>query len=271
MKNLKFSIIVPSYNQGKYIEETLLSIINQKYQNFELIIIDGGSSDNTLEILKKYAKNFTFWVSESDKGQTDALIKGFKIATGDILCWLCSDDLLMENALSDVVDFFNKHPNEHVVSGDAIWIDTDGNILKYNKDIPFIKWIWIYTYNYIIQPSTFWTREIYELTGGLDKTKQLSMDADLWIRFSEQTRINKLSKVLSKLRLYHDQRNIKYRDISDIEDKLIRKRYNINFNSFFTNFFIMPFAKSIRIILKFFYGSYFNTNYFKSFMKFKVK
>ncbi|MFZ4612746.1 MAG: glycosyltransferase family 2 protein, partial [Bacteroidia bacterium] len=103
----KISIITPSYNQGQYIEETILSVINQDYPNIEYIVMDGGSNDQTVEIIKKYESKITYWVSEKDKGQADAINKGFARATGDILCWLNSDDYFFDGTLKFVAEKLN--------------------------------------------------------------------------------------------------------------------------------------------------------------------
>lgn len=267
---MKISIVIPSYNQGHFIEETLLSVMNQSYKNYEIIVIDGGSTDRTCDILKRYNKEIAYWVSEKDKGQTDALIKGFNKASGDIFCWLCSDDLLEYNALQIISDYFTKYQRVKVVTGNAKWIDTKGSILKNNKDIPFIRWIWLYTYNYIIQPSTFWRKEVYEEVGGLDITKNLTMDADLWIKFAQNHKIKKINNYISRLRLYPDQKNVKFREESNKEDIMIRKKYGVNRESFISVFLLTPFAYLCRIFLKFIYGSYFSLSYFKSISRFRL-
>ena len=108
----KISVITPSYNQGQYIEETILSVLNQNYPNLEYIIMDGGSTDNTVEVIMKYADKITFWVSEKDKGQADAINRGFKKATGDILCWLNSDDYYFSETLKYVAENLDINKKE---------------------------------------------------------------------------------------------------------------------------------------------------------------
>ena len=111
----KISIITPSYNQGQYLEETILSVINQNYPNLEYIIIDGGSTDNSVEIIKKYEKNISYWVSEKDHGQSNAINKGLAIATGDIVAWLNSDDQYCEKSLDIISNTFKQHPEINIV------------------------------------------------------------------------------------------------------------------------------------------------------------
>ena len=111
MKYPKISIVTPSYNQGNFLEETILSVINEEYPNLEYVIIDGGSTDNSKEIIKKYENKLTYWVSEKDNGQTEAINKGFKLVTGDIFNWLNSDDFLEEGALFKIGEQFSNNKN----------------------------------------------------------------------------------------------------------------------------------------------------------------
>src|SRR5690242_10507015 len=117
----KFSVVIPSYNQGQFLEETILSVINQGYPNLELFVVDGGSKDNSVDVIKKYESHITWWVSEKDKGQSDAINKGFSRVTGDIATWLCSDDLFTEGALKRVAELFSTLPDDiGVVYGGTI-------------------------------------------------------------------------------------------------------------------------------------------------------
>lgn len=221
----KISVVTPSFNQAEFLEATLLSVRAQEYPNLEHIVIDGGSTDGSVAILQRYASEFSHWVSEPDGGHVKGLIKGFARATGDILCWLNSDDLFEPGALHRVAAFFASHPGARAMYGDAFWIDVEGRQIKPKKEHAFNRFIWTYCYNYIPQPSTFWTRGLYDEVGGLDSRFTLAFDADLWIRFADVTRLWHVAEPLSRMRLYPEQRNQRLRAISDREDLTMRRRY----------------------------------------------
>jgi glycosyltransferase involved in cell wall biosynthesis len=221
----KISVVTPSFNQGQYIEATIKSVLEQGYPNVEHIIMDGGSTDGTVGIIEKYSEHLAYWVSEPDEGQTDALIKGFDRASGDILCWLCSDDLFEPGALREVAQIFAEQRDWQVVYGDSLWMDVEGRPIRPKKEIGFNHFIWMYDYNYLPQPSTFWRRGIYEQVGGLDAQMKLAMDADLWARFAERTTLHHVPRTWSRMRYYPEQKNLRLRAKSDEEDALIRSRY----------------------------------------------
>src|SRR5512146_173069 len=125
----KVSIITPSYNQGRFLETTIQSVLAQDYPNLEYIIVDGGSKDESVEIIKKYQQHLTWWVSEKDKGHADALNKGFARATGEILAWLNSDDIYEPGAVSEAVAFLKEHPAVGMVYGDANLINDAGRYI----------------------------------------------------------------------------------------------------------------------------------------------
>ncbi|OGI49402.1 MAG: hypothetical protein A3B81_03935 [Candidatus Muproteobacteria bacterium RIFCSPHIGHO2_02_FULL_65_16] len=224
----KISVVTPSYNQGRFIEATLLSVLNQNYPNLEYIVVDGGSADESIEIIKKYEHRLAYWVSEPDGGQTKGLIKGFRRATGEIQCWLNSDDLLQPGTLSEVAAYFLDHPRVDAVYGNALWIDVAGQLLREQREIPFSRFVWLYTYNYIPCMSMFWRKPIYDKVGGLDQEFDLAMDADLWIRFAEVGRIAHVRSVWSCMRFYPEQKNRRLREKSDAEDMRIRQRYGVD-------------------------------------------
>jgi glycosyltransferase involved in cell wall biosynthesis len=203
---LKFSIITPSFNQGHFIEETILSVINQSYTNWELIIIDGGSSDNTVETIKKYQKHIKYWVSEPDEGQSDAIIKGLKHCTGDIVNWLNSDDTLELNALKNIADYYNSDPDIDVLHGKT-WL------MRYN-DRPFADGIIgkIERYEYLAfmhvpQPSTFMRKKVFD-SCGISKNLHYGMDFELVVKaVLKGYKFKKVEDVFSKLLVHKDSKS----------------------------------------------------------------
>ena len=133
----KISIVMPSYNKVKFIERSILSILNQDYPNTELIIIDGGSDDGTIDIIKKYDHKISFWISEKDQGQSDALNKGFKHCSGEIYGWLNSDDLYLPNAFKNAIYFFQRNVKKKIVFGDWLSIDSQDNTIDQNYAFNF--------------------------------------------------------------------------------------------------------------------------------------
>lgn len=182
---MKFSIIVPSYNQGRFIEATLQSILRQENADFECIVTDGGSSDETLDILKKYNQELT-WISEPDNGQSDAINKGIRMSSGDLVGWLCSDDILFPGALQRVDEAFHKHKQAAVVHGDGAFIDIKGKRIMDLKGQSFdLKETLAARGAYctaVIQPGSFCQRAAWEDVGGVREELHYMMDRDLWLR-----------------------------------------------------------------------------------------
>ncbi|WP_165605798.1 glycosyltransferase family 2 protein [Flavivirga aquatica] len=181
----KISIITPVYNQVEFIEQTILSVINQDYKNLEYIIIDGGSNDGTLDIIKKYDKHITKWISEPDKGMYDAIHKGFMHSTGDIMAWINSDDILMPNAFKHMNAIFNDLPNVNWVQGLNGFIDLKGQLINsfYPKKFSLLKFL-NHEYKFIQQESTFWRRTLWEKAGSeIRRDLKLAGDFELWFRF----------------------------------------------------------------------------------------
>lgn len=177
------SIVTPSYNQGQFIEETIRSVLSQDYENIEYIVMDGGSTDNTIDLLKKY-DNKIKWVSRPDSGQADAVNKGFKMATGEILGWLNSDDTYNPGTVSTVVKHFVESPETVMIYGDANFFDKRGQITGKYPSEPFNPKRLAETC-FICQPTVFMRREVVEKVGSLDLNLETCMDYDYWIRIGK--------------------------------------------------------------------------------------
>lgn len=229
----KISIITPSFNQGQFLEQTILSILNQNYPNLEFIIIDGGSTDNSVDIIKKYEGQLSYWVSEPDGGQTHAINKGFKMATGDLIAWMNSDDVYFENAFKNVARAFqHTQGNFDVYFGDKANINKDGEVIREYLYPPFSGWGIKYTTNMnISNQSAFWKKELLERFGYLDEKIQFAMDYEYFMRlYMKGSTFYKISQVLGGLRMYSENKSsdekwleIKFHNIQDI-----KAEYNIN-------------------------------------------
>ncbi len=205
----KITIITPSFNQGSFIEETINSILSQNYPNLEYIIIDGKSTDNTVEIIKKYEKYITYWESEKDKGQSEAINKGMRKATGDILTWICSDDLLLENSLETAANHFLENPTVSLIHGKT---KTFGEGYKDKITAGFHSDLNIdyFTHMAFPQPSSFFKREIFESQSYVvnkqknlvDESLHYCMDYDLLLRTALNYEILKVDDLFSAYRLH---------------------------------------------------------------------
>jgi glycosyltransferase involved in cell wall biosynthesis len=206
------SVVTPSYSQGEFIEETILSVVGQDYANIEYIVMDGGSKDQTVEILKKYDDRIQ-WVSEADKGQADAVNKGFRLAKGNIIGWLNSDDTYLPGAIKKVMDYFDKNPDTVMVYGNAYYTDKDGIITDRYPSEPF-NVSRLAENCYICQPSVFIRADALKEIGELDVNLRTCMDFDLWIRFSKlfAGRIAFIEDYLATSRMYLENKTLSLRE-----------------------------------------------------------
>lgn len=245
------SIVTPSYNQAEFLEETILSVINQNYPNLEYIVIDGGSTDGSVDIIKKYAHHFTYWISEPDRGHADALNKGFAKATGEIMAWINSDDKYFPWTFNTIAEIYTEHP-------DILW--TTGLHSNFNRKgvlmagTSNVRADYKNIYNYIFrqlhiqQESVFWRRSLWLLSGAyIDEQVHLMVDTELWCRFFLQTELWHIDQVIGGYRTYGLNRSHNYdefvkEDIDNSIKKLIAnlppekkivltqiKEYNINY------------------------------------------
>jgi glycosyltransferase involved in cell wall biosynthesis len=251
------SIVTCSYQQGRYLERAMRSVLDQDYPALEYIVIDGGSADGSVEIIKRHAPALAYWVSEPDSGQTDALIKGFEQSHGEICGWLCSDDLLLPGALHAVADYFCANSGVYAAYGDALWIDAVGQFLRPKKEMDFNRFVFLHDHNYVPQPSMFWRRELYARVNGLDPAFDLAMDADLWDRFSTQARIGHIPRYLSCMRFYEAQKTRSRRIEGKREDDVIRGRsHSLAMHSRMSRALVRLLARSVRISSRALAGAY---------------
>jgi len=216
---IKFSIVTPSYNQADFIEQTIKSIWSQK-GNFKIqhIVVDGSSTDKTLEILKKYEKlaktkkykNLEFiWLSEKDRGQADALNKGFRLANGNIFSYLNSDDLYCKNAFTKVLKFFKSHPAASVVFSDYWTINENSKKIKKHKCGPFNRDHLLNKGNPVGQPAVFWRKSVYRTIGEFNIGYQYCMDYDYWCRITKRFKFYALkNEVLACFRLHKGSKTV---------------------------------------------------------------
>ena len=183
----KISLVTPSLNQGKFIEATIQSVLSQNYPNLEYLVMDGGSSDNTIDVLKSYSSQLQ-WVSEKDKGQTDAINKGLRIASGEIVAYLNADDLLLPGTLLKIAQLFMEHPQTMWITGQCRIIDENNREIR--KLITAYKNLWLrlshrsilLITDYISQPATFWRANLMSEMGYLDESLHYAMDYEYWLR-----------------------------------------------------------------------------------------
>jgi len=206
------SIVTPSYNQAAYLEETISSVLDQDYQFLEYIIVDGGSTDGSVEIIEKYANELAWWVSESDRGQTDAINKGFSRAKGEILAWINSDDTYLPGAVAEAVEFLDAHPDIGMVYGDANLVDVDGEVIGRFPARQTDNRRLMRGFVHIPQQAAFFRADIWRKVGPLDPSFYFAMDYDLWVRISQHSPIEYYPRLWANFRLHGDAKSIEADD-----------------------------------------------------------
>ena len=187
-KTPRISVVVPSYGQGRYLAKNLESLVTQRYPDLEIIVVDGGSTDGSVDVIRRFEQHITWWVSETDDGQADAINKGMARATGTIVTWLNSDDWLLPGALQWYADMFERHPEVDIVVGSGRIVDPEGVELYHCTPPTSITEATLFSWmggGDFMQPSTAFTRKSWQMVGGLDRSIHIALDVDLWIRMQQ--------------------------------------------------------------------------------------
>ena len=231
----KISIVTPSYNQGEYLEETILSVLNQNYPNLEYFIFDGGSTDNSVEVIKKYERFITYWESKPDKGQTDAINKGLKRCTGEIIAYINSDDYYQPQTFSRVAEEF-KNGNDWICGSTTFLHMADNSTMDWmpREDLltqNHLNWVAKESKASLPQPSVFWSRKFHEAHGYFREDMHYSFDTEFWIRLlSKNEKITFINQNFSVVRFHEDAKT------SQSPEKFLRE---------FDEFVVQPYTQNL--------------------------
>ena len=221
------SIVTPSFNQGHFIEATIRSVIDQDYPHIEHIVMDGGSTDNTLEILQRYSSRIR-WVSEADKGQADAINKGLRLAAGDILAYLNSDDTYLPGAFKTVAAAFRRNPRAGLVYGDCYAVDEAGQMYGVINGHPFNVQRMIMRGEFVPQQAAFWSQEAMGTVGMFDASLHFCMDHDYFIRIGQRFPACYLGQPLANFRFHSTSKTMSYEDRHWRESMAVSRRYGMH-------------------------------------------
>jgi glycosyltransferase involved in cell wall biosynthesis len=240
------SIVTPSLNQAKFLEQNILSVLNQDYENFEHIIIDGGSTDGSIDILNKYSH--LKWISEKDTGQSNAINKGFKASKGEIIGWLNSDDVYMPGTFNKVQNIFLKNKEIDFIFSHCLRIDESGSIISLRDAKDPESYDVRYYPNFIPQPTVFFRSNIFQKTGYLDETYFLAMDVDYWRRIRKNHKMKLINDIFACFRIHNESKTSKYSKHFKFESKRsFFKNGGTVFSPFYFETFIKPILMSIFI------------------------
>lgn len=265
--NTKFSIVIASYNFGQFIEQAILSIVHQNYDNYELIVIDGASTDNTISIIKKYEKYITYWISEKDNGQSDAFNKGFAKASGDYFFWLNADDILMPKSLERIANVIKKHPDVKWFAANTIFFNKHNQILRCRRGPEWhdflIRNSVIYTYG----PTTIFHKQLFDQVAGFDMSLHYTMDTDLWMRFANLGyKFKRIPHYIWALRI-HEESKTSHAFTQNASPKFVEERKKIQQKN---NWFYFTSKNRWQMVYKMFSGIYFLSAIDTFFLKNKI-
>jgi glycosyltransferase involved in cell wall biosynthesis len=227
----RITVITPSYNQGNFIERTIRSVVEQKYPNLEYIIVDGGSTDDTLDILKQYESQLT-WISEKDEGQADAINKGIRMSTGEVLTYLNSDDLHERNTLWKVSEYFLGNPSVRWLIGRCRIIDENDQeirkmITRYkNILLSHLSYNMLLITNPISQPATFWRRSVVDEIGLFDVNEHLVLDYEYWLRIGRKYKPSIVNDYLAQFRVHRQSKTRTTFFDNFRQELLVAKKYS---------------------------------------------
>ena len=206
------SIVTPSFNQARYLEAAIQSVLSQNYPRLEYIIVDGGSTDGSVDIIKRYESKLAWWVSEKDRGQTDAINKGFAHAKGDFFAWMNSDDTYEPSAILSAVKFLQQHPEVGLVYGDANYINEDGRVIgrfpAAQTDLVRLR----RGYVHIPQQAAFFRADLWRAVEPLDPSFYFAMDYDLWVRLAARSQVKYIPQTWANFRLHTSGKTIRADD-----------------------------------------------------------
>lgn len=200
------SIITPSYNQAAFLEQTMRSVLGQDYPNIEYLVVDGGSDDGSVEIIRRYVDRLAWWTSEKDSGQAEAINKGFARARGEYIAWLNSDDFYLPGAVLAAVKEFQLHPEAGLIFGEVQVVDKDEKVLNH---LCYGDWGLeeLMAFHIIGQPAVFLRRSVLEKTGFLDQSYHFLLDHQLWLRFALQAEMRYVPRLLAGAHFHEDCKN----------------------------------------------------------------
>lgn len=224
----RISVVTPSLNRGGFIEKAILSVLEQNYARTEYIIIDGGSTDNSVDIIRKYKKHLKYWTSEPDRGQSHAINKGLEHASGDLMAWMNSDDYYMPGAFSAVADLWTSEPNAGAYVGAGQMIEkVSGGVVCYKEpeEISFQSLLSWTGQGLFMQPSCFFARAAWSGCGPLDETMHFAMDVDLWFKIARDFRYSTCKTLLSTSVIHSEAKTMAFHDKTMIDMAIVLMRH----------------------------------------------